>query len=63
MLAAIPPSKLAYSAYVIPYLYGPHNGLSLILSLNPFAALTPSLLSINPSGSGSKDIKMEPIIK
>ena len=56
-------SKSACSAYVIPYLRGPYNSLSLVLSSDPFAALIPPVLSANPSGSGSKDIKIEPIAK
>ena len=56
-------SKLAYSAYIIPYLYEPYNGLPSTLSSNPFVALTPPTLFMNPSGSGSKDIKMELIAK
>ena len=60
---AILSSKIAYSIYIIHYLYVPHNGLSPVLSPNLFAVLTPPTLSANPSGSGSKDIKMEPIVK
>ena len=63
MLIAIPPSKSVYSAYIIPYLRGPYNGLPSVLSPDLFAALTPPILSANPSGLGSKDIKMEPIAK
>ena len=63
MLAAIPPSKPAYSAYIAPYLRGPYGGLPPALPFDPFTALTPPSLSANPSGSGFKDMKMEPIAK
>ena len=56
-------SRLACFTYIIPYLCGPYNGLPLVLPFDLFAALTPPVLSANPSGSGSKDIKMEPIAK
>ena len=55
--------KPACSAYIIPYLRGPYNGLPPALFFDLFIALTPSILSTNPSGSGSKDIKMKPIAK
>ena len=56
-------SRLARSTYIISYLYRPYNSLSLVLSPDPFAALTLPILSTNSSGSGSKDIKIEPIAK
>ena len=63
MLVVILFFKLVYFAYITPYLYGLYNGLSPVLPSNLFAALTPPILSANFSGSGSKDIKMEPIAK
>ena len=56
-------SKLAYSAYIIPYLHRLYNNLFSVLSSDLFAALSSPILSADPSGLGSKDIKIKPIVK
>ena len=57
------PSKPACPPYVTPYLRGPHGGLPPASPAALFSTPAPPALPSNPSGSGSKDMKMEPIAK